>query len=147
MPYLPLPRAVAMFLREVRMGHKKTERIDPLTRALPPGGVDSHAHLDGPEFDSDRAEALARARAAGVSGVGNVFLGPEDFTARRAVFDRHPEVFFLLGIHPCDGRRCTPESLEAMRAAFAAESRLRAVGEIGLDFHWQDCPMQDLQAF
>ena len=48
MPTLPLPRAVAMFPREVRMGHKKTERIDPLTRALPSGGVDSHAHLDGP---------------------------------------------------------------------------------------------------
>ena len=61
------------------MGHKKTERIDPLTRALPSGGVDSHAHLDGPEFGPDREDVLARARAAGLSGVGNVFLGPEDF--------------------------------------------------------------------
>ena len=124
------------------MGHKKVERIDPLSRALPPGGVDSHAHLDGPDFDPDREEVLTRARAAGLADVGNVFLGPEDFAARRALFDKPPEVFFLLGIHPCDGRNCTPESLAAMRAAFATEPRLRAVGEIGLDFHWQDCPRE-----
>lgn len=124
------------------MGHKKVERIDPLSRALPLGGVDSHAHLDDPDFDPDREDVLARARAAGLANVGNVFLGPDDFVARRALFDKHPEVFFLLGIHPCDGRNCTPESLAAMRAAFATEPRLRAVGEIGLDFHWQDCPKE-----
>ena len=124
------------------MGHKKVERIDPLSRALPLGGVDSHAHLDDPDFDPDREDVLARARAAGLANVGNVFLGPEDFVARRALFDKHPEVFFLLGIHPCDGRNCTPESLAAVRAAFATEPRLRAVGEIGLDFHWQDCPRE-----
>ncbi len=124
------------------MGHKKAERIDPLTLALPFVGVDSHAHLDGPEFDSDRDMVLARARAAGLRQVGNVFLGPEEFAARRSFFDAHPEVFFLLGIHPCEGQRCTPASLAAMRAAFAAEPRLRAVGEIGLDFHWQDCPRE-----
>ena len=100
------------------MGHKKVERIDPLSRALPLGGVDSHAHLDDPDFDPDREDVLARARAAGLANVGNVFLGPDDFVARRALFDKHPEVFFLLGIHPCDGRNCTPESLAAMRAAF-----------------------------
>ena len=82
------------------MGHKKVERIDPLSRALPLGGVDSHAHLDDPDFDPDREDVLARARAAGLANVGNVFLGPDDFVARRALFDKHPEVFFLLGIHP-----------------------------------------------
>lgn len=41
------------------MGHKKVERIDPLSRALPLGGVDSHAHLDDPDFDPDREDVLA----------------------------------------------------------------------------------------
>ena len=60
------------------MSKKSVERIDPVTVALPPEGVDSHAHLDGEEFDQDREAVLARARACGVAHVGNVFLGPDD---------------------------------------------------------------------
>ena len=56
------------------MSHKKVERIDPLTQALPCVGCDSHAHLDGEEFDADREEVLARARAAGVATIGNIVL-------------------------------------------------------------------------
>ena len=112
---LPLSVRVAMYRREVRMSKKSVERIDPLTVALPPEGVDSHAHLDGEEFDQDREAVLERARACGVAQVGNVFLGPQDFAARRQYFEAHPQVFFLLGIHPCHGQDCTPQALEAMR--------------------------------
>ena len=90
------------------MSHKKVERIDPLTQALPCVGCDSHAHLDGEEFDADREEVLARARAAGVATIGNIFLDPDRWRRRRGYFDAHPEVFFVLGIHPCDGQQCTP---------------------------------------
>lgn len=124
------------------MGHKKPQRIDPLTLPLPFGGVDSHAHLDGPEFDPDREAILARAQAVGLSGIGNVFLSPQAFAKRKPLFADHPEVFFLLGIHPCDGQSCTTACLDAIAAAFAHEPRLRAVGEIGLDFHWDDCPRE-----
>ena len=127
---LPLSVRVAMYRREVHMSKKSVERIDPLTVALPPEGVDSHAHLDGEEFDQDREAVLERARACGVAQVGNVFLGPQDFAARRQYFEAHPQVFFLLGIHPCHGQDCTPQALEAMRRAFAEDPRLKAVGEI-----------------
>lgn len=130
------------------MGHKKVQRIDPLDVALPAGGVDSHAHLDGSEFDTDRESVLERAARIGLSQIGNVFLSPEDFEQKKQMFATHPEVFFLLGIHPCDGLRCTPECLEKIGAAFKSESRLRAVGEIGLDFHWDDCPRElQMRAF
>lgn len=130
------------------MSKKKTPRIDPLSCPLPPGGVDSHAHLDGEEFDADRDAVIERAAAAGVSRIGNIFLDPLAFLERRRLFDAHPGVFFVLGIHPCDGQRCTPEALDAIRAARAAEPRLRALGEIGLDFHWDDCPRElQYQAF
>ena len=124
------------------MSKKATVRIDPLSLALPPVGVDSHAHLDGQEFDADRDAVLERAHAAGIAQIGNVFLGPDDYHTRRGLFDAHPNVFFIMGIHPCDGQNCTQQRLDAMRAAFAADARLKAVGEIGLDFYWPDCPRE-----
>lgn len=130
------------------MGHKKPVRIDPLSRALPPCGADSHAHLDGPEFDTDRAQVLARAAQCGVSIIGNVFTSPADYGSRESLFAAYPDVFFILGIHPCDGMRCTPECLETIAASFRADGRLRAVGEIGLDFHWDSCPRElQMRAF
>ena len=130
------------------MTAKKSIPADPLAFSLPPCGVDSHAHLDDAAFDADREAALARAKAAGITQIGNVFLGPKEFSEHRIFFDAHPEVFFLLGLHPCDGQKCTEENLAAMRDAFATEPRLRAVGEIGLDFYWKDCPKEiQYQAF
>ena len=115
------------------MSHKKKIRIDPLTQALPLGGVDSHAHLDDKAFDDDRESVLQRARQAGIAHIGNIFLDPLSFAERRHLFDRHPEVFFIVGIHPCDAMQCHEKSLEALRQAFALDCRVRAIGEIGLD--------------
>jgi len=123
----------------------KHNRPEPETLALPPVGVDSHAHVDMKDFDADRVEILDRALVSGVSRIGNVFLGPEAYADNRSLFDTRPEVFFLLGIHPCNADTCTPEALTAMRRAFAADRRLKAVGEIGLDYYWDDQP-RDLQA-
>lgn len=119
---------------------KSPPKTSPLTLALPLCGVDSHAHLDSREFREDLESVLELAHQSGVARVGNVFLGPEEYQSGKELFARHPQVFFLLGLHPCDGQRCTPEALAAMRDAFAADPRLRAVGEIGLDFYWDDCP-------
>jgi len=122
----------------------KPPRPEPETLALPPCGVDSHAHLDLVDFDPDREELLDRARASGVARIGNVFLGPEAYRKNQGMFRNRPEVFFLLGIHPGNADQGTDEALEAMRQAFEADPRLRAVGEIGLDFYWDDHP-RDLQ--
>lgn len=121
---------------------KKTSppKTPPLSRALPLCGVDSHAHLDSKEFHPDIDAVLELARRCGVARVGQVFLGPEEYAAGRHLFDAYPQVFFIMGLHPCDGARCTPEAVEAMERAFAQDPRLRAVGETGLDFYWRDCP-------
>lgn len=130
------------------MGHKKPARIDPVSVRLPDGGVDSHAHLDSADFDKDRAAVIARAKEAGVSRIGNVFLSPDDYESKKGYFAQFPQVFFLLGIHPCDGIACTPACLERISECFAKDIRIRAVGEIGLDFHWNDCPRElQMQAF
>ncbi len=112
--------------------------------ALPACGVDSHAHLDSSQFDRDREEVLARAKECGIAHMGNIFLKPHEFTARAAYFDNHPQVFFALGVHPCDAEECDDEALQLMREHFSSEPRLKAVGEIGLDFYWDACP-KDVQ--
>lgn len=131
---------------------KSPPRTSPLplaqTLSLPLCGVDSHAHLDSKEFQGDLEAVLTLARQCGVARMGNVFLGPEEYHEGKSLFAQHPQVFFLLGLHPCDGQRCTPQAITAMREAFAADARLRAVGEIGLDFYWDDCPPEiQRQAF
>lgn len=122
----------------------KPPRPEPESLGLPPCGVDSHAHLDMDGFDADRAEVLDRALASGVARTGNVFLGPEAYQKNRHLFAGRPEIFFLLGIHPGDADQYSPEAVEAMRQAFGADPRLKAVGEIGLDFYWDDHP-RDMQ--
>lgn len=119
------------------VSRKKRERQDPATLGLPAGGVESHAHLDVEEFAPEEiGPALDRAAAAGVSAVGNVFLGPAAYLAHRDYFKDRPEVFYILGVHPCDADTMTADDLPAMAAAFRDEARLRAVGEIGLDYYW-----------
>lgn len=122
----------------------KPPRPEPESLGLPLCGVDSHAHLDLDDFDADREALLDRARISGVAQIGNVFLGPQAYRKNKRLFDHRPEVFFLLGIHPGNADQCSDEALSAMRAAFAADQRLKAVGEIGLDFYWDDHP-RDMQ--
>lgn len=116
---------------------RKGPRPEPAELGLPRVGVDSHAHLDMEDFPAEEVPAiLDRAAAAGVAAVGNVFLGPAALAAGRARFADRPEVFFLLGLHPCDAATAVDTDLPAMAAAFGAEPRLRALGEIGLDYYW-----------
>ncbi|WP_029893489.1 TatD family hydrolase [Desulfohalovibrio reitneri] len=120
------------------MGKKrKTPRPSPATLELPRVGVDSHAHLDIERLRDDVPGVLARAAEAGVSRVGQVFLGHEAYLAGRELFAGHPEVFFLLGVHPNDADTFSAKDTGAMARAFADDPRLRAVGEIGLDYYWE----------
>ncbi|MEG2005063.1 MAG: TatD family hydrolase [Bilophila sp.] len=112
----------------------------PETLGLPCTGADSHAHLDSKGLIEDLSGVLERAQRAGVAHIGQVFLGPAAYHAFKDALAAYPWVFFLLGIHPCDAAECTPAVVDAMRTAFLEDTRLRAVGEIGLDLYWKDCP-------
>ena len=114
--------------------------IQPETLLFPLTGVDAHAHLDMRRFGGDISNVLSRAKTAGVSGIGNVFLNLEAWEQGAVLFADAPEVFFLLGIHPTDAMHCTPDVINGMKSAFASDAKLRALGEIGLDFYWKDCP-------
>jgi TatD DNase family protein len=94
---------------------------------------DTHAHLHFPEFDGDRAEMLARARAAGVTRM--LTIGTEIPTSRAAIAlaDAEPDVWATVGVHPHDAGEADADVLAEIER-LAGRPRVVAVGEIGLDF-------------
>jgi TatD DNase family protein len=98
--------------------------------------IDTHCHLDRPEFDADRAEALARARAAGVAEVLVPAIGPDGWERLAAWAAATAGVRFGLGIHPQLLPQLDPAGdagrLAALEAALARGGAI-AVGECGLD--------------
>ena len=106
--------------------------------------IDSHAHVDGAEYDGDRAEVLARARAAGVSQIVTIGTGPTLEQIARAITcaeavrtSQEPDVVAAIGVHPHDADKVTdawwPELDRMVR-----HPRVVAVGETGLDFHYDN---------
>lgn len=102
--------------------------------------IDSHTHLADPAFDEDREAAIARAREAGA--VGLICIGESlDAAARaRAVAAAHPDlVSWTAGIHPHDAAAFDERrDIPALEAALADGAS--AVGECGLDYHYDNAP-------
>lgn len=108
--------------------------------------IDSHAHIDGPEFDADRDEMLARAQAAGVTTILNVGTGnPHNGVLERAVElgKKHSFIYTALGTHPHDSSHYDDKAEEKITTLISSE-RVVAWGEIGLDFHYDHSP-RDVQ--
>jgi TatD DNase family protein len=107
---------------------------------LPRTGVESHAHLDSKAFSADFDGVMERAAAAGVAQIIQVFLSPQAWRQGKGLFDAHPHVFFILGIHPTEAHLFSCDVIDAIRQAAVDDARIRAIGETGLDFYWKDCP-------
>lgn len=116
--------------------------LSPESLNLPPGGADSHAHLDDKRFTDDLPEVLTRARASGLSSIGNVFTSLEEWDEAHARLSAYPELFFILGIHPIDADLWSEEAGARLRQIFTNNPRLKAVGEIGLDYYWDKQPKE-----
>jgi len=109
--------------------------------------VDSHAHIDGPEFDMDRNEMLERAVAAGVTAILNVGTGdPHSGVFDRAIDmgRRHDRIYTAIGVHPHDARHYDDKAESHIKDLLEGAERVIAWGEIGLDFHYNNSP-RDVQ--
>jgi len=101
--------------------------------------IDSHAHIDFPDFDDDRAELLERAQQAGVECIVNPGSDLESCRRARALATQHEQVYHAVGLHPHyakdvdDGQWGEFERL-------ARESGPVAIGETGLDYHYDFSP-------
>lgn len=113
--------------------------------------VDSHCHLAGPEFADDLHAVVARAREAGVDRPLVILAADEPSELARApvVADAWPEVRFAAGVHPHAAGRFSARPSDAAEVVDAALARMplaRAVGEIGLDYHYDFAPREAQQA-
>jgi TatD DNase family protein len=107
--------------------------------------TDSHCHLDDKQFDADRDDVIARAREVGVErmmaiGTGN---GPPDLECALRLARQHDFIYATVSVHPHDASKATPETFAAMET-LAAETKVLAIGEIGLDYHYDFSP-RDVQ--
>lgn len=104
---------------------------------------DSHAHWDDARFDADRDAVLAALPQCGVTRVMNVGCDFKSSEASVALAERYPFLYAAVGSHPDDADHVTPALVERYRA-LARHPKVRAVGEIGLDYHYDDVP-RDVQ--
>ena len=105
--------------------------------------IDSHVNLHAHQFDADRDEVIARARAAGVSLMVNISDKVSGFAAVRALAD-HPDIWCTVGTHPHEAKENPDLSAEDL-ISLAQDPRVVGIGETGLDFHYDLSP-RDVQA-
>jgi TatD DNase family protein len=105
--------------------------------------VDSHAHIDFPQFDEDREAMLQRARDAGVNQILAIGVGPgpEKLDAAIPYAEAHDWIYTTVGIHPHEAKEVTPEHLETL-ARLAKHPKVIAWGEIGLDYFYDHSPRE-----
>lgn len=111
--------------------------------------IDTHNHLDCPDFEQDRAAVLQRSRELGVER--QVLLGVfrENWEDVWALVESEPDLYAALGLHPIYLARHRPEHLTALRdwlQRLAGHPKLCAVGEIGLDYYLEDLDRDGQQA-
>ena len=112
-------------------GAAGAEEEEPVMRLF-----DTHAHYDSGAFNSDRLETLAAMPEQGVELIVNPGCDLESSRTAVALAEQFPFVYAAVGVHPSDCGAWEDSWLEQLRA-LAAHPRVRAIGEIGLDYYWK----------
>lgn len=107
--------------------------------------IDSHAHLEGPRYDADREQVIARAREAGIEtivAIGNGD-GPVNFDCAVLLAEKYDFIYATIGIHPHEAKLADQAAYDRMEQ-IANRPKVIAWGEIGLDYYYDHSP-RDLQ--
>ncbi len=97
--------------------------------------VDSHCHLDFPDFANELPEVIARARAAGVSRMVTICTKLVNLPRVREIVATYPGVYYAAGVHPMSAAEHPPVSVADL-VALAADPMFVGIGETGLDYHY-----------
>jgi len=106
--------------------------------------IDSHCHLTAKEFAQDIDAVLARAKEAGVGKIVTIADAIEDIEPCKCLADRDDSIFFTAGMHPHHASKFTDADIGTIRSTFE-HPKCRAVGEIGLDYHYMNSPKDTQQ--
>jgi TatD DNase family protein len=109
--------------------------------------IDSHCHLDSDQFDQDRDAVIERALAVGVThmvaiGTGN---GPPDLEAGIRLADKYEAFYATVGVHPHDASKAGASTFERL-SQLTQHPKVIAIGEIGLDYHYDFSPRETQHA-
>jgi len=109
--------------------------------------IDTHAHLDFPDYNADRDEVIARAQSVGVKRIVNIGCDLTSSANSVDLANRYSHIFAAVGIHPHDAKKYD-DLAEAKLRELANSSRVVAIGEVGLDFYRDHSPRdQQREAF
>jgi TatD DNase family protein len=101
--------------------------------------IDSHCHLDFPDFAEEREAVIARARAAGIAGMLSICTRMADFPAIRALAEVHPGIWCSVGVHPHEAEDA--DGMDPGRIILeTVHPKVIGIGETGLDFHYEHSP-------
>lgn len=101
--------------------------------------IDTHTHLFVKEFDEDRDTAVERAIEAGVSRLCLPCIDTSSIVPIMAMCDKYPDICYpMIGLHPTDVTDDYHEELQIMHDTLQKNDRFIAIGEVGLDFYWDD---------
>ena len=114
--------------------------------------IDTHVHVNFPDFQDDLNAVRQRWLAAGVVASVHSCVSPADFPSIAAIADRFPEVFCAVGLHPLEAERdCQTEAADSLGDRLLALARshpkLVAIGEMGLDFYKSEARTAQFAAF
>ena len=105
---------------------------------------DTHAHYDSGAFNGDRLELLAAMPSRGVELIVNPGCDLESSRTAVELSERFPFVYAAVGVHPSDCGEWEDSWLDELRS-LAARPKVKAIGEIGLDYYWKDNPPREHQ--
>jgi len=106
--------------------------------------IDSHAHIDDEPLLSRREEIVGGLKENGISAVIDVGYDLKSSLAAVETAEKYPNVFAAVGVHPSEAEK-TPLSAYSSLETLFSDKKVVAVGEIGLDYHYDDSPPKEIQ--
>ena len=106
---------------------------------------DSHAHYDDEEFDNDRKEVMEELKKDGVIGIMNCSSSYKSIAKTCELINTWDFIYGAIGIHPENADEFKEEMLQEFKETIKKNPKLKAIGEIGLDYYWDENPDREIQ--